>query len=388
MVSTTTTIRPDDGRLTIGVVSPRGGANAELGASVRAGIDLAVDDINRAGGVNGHDVVTVQRDEGDNAAATAVAVQDLVQLGVDAIIGPTSSLNVLGTLRTTVRAGILSCSPTATAMSLDNFPADNLFFRTIASDSLQARAIARLVEQTGSDTAAVVYLDDAYGRPFADEVQRLLQTQGTSIALAMGVDGSETSLQQAIDEVVAQRPPVVVVVADASTGPGIITAIDTAAIGLRPTFVVNDQLRRPSSQSAPLSGSLAARVVGSSPVAFPPAPFLDQLRTVAPDTTGVFAVNAFDCVNTIALAAQSTGSSNPRVFATSVSAVTDNGSSCASFSTCARYLAAGRNIDYDGPNGTLTLNRRGVVTNASFDQFGFDDSGRDVGAGTVTVASG
>ena len=35
------------------------------------------------------------------------------------------------------------------------------------SDSLQADAIAKLAQQTGTFTAAVAYLDDAYGRPLA-----------------------------------------------------------------------------------------------------------------------------------------------------------------------------------------------------------------------------
>ena len=177
---------------TIGVITPRTGANTELGTSIRTGVQLALDDVNAAGGVNGHAVNVVQRDEGDNPAATALAVQDLIQLGADAIIGPTSSVDVLGTLRTTVRAGILSCSPTATALALDAFPSDGLFFRTIPSDSLQAAAIARTVEQTGTDNAAVVYLDDSYGRPFASAVENALAHQGTGVSLA--VDRKSTRL--------------------------------------------------------------------------------------------------------------------------------------------------------------------------------------------------
>lgn len=386
-LATTTTQRADDGHLTVGVIAPRGGANADLGTAVRTAVDLAVGDINTAGGVNEHDVTVLQRDEGDNAAATAVAVQDLIQLGVDAIVGPTSSINTLGTLRASVRAGVLTCSPTATAMSLDTFPSDTLFFRTVASDSLQAHAIAHLVEQTGAETAAVVYLDDAYGRPLATEVQRLLDLQGTSIALSMGVDGTEDSLNMAVNAVVEQRPPTVVVVADAATGPGIITAIDSSVGTLRPSFVVNDQLRRPANQSAAFPPDLAHRISGVSPSAFPSEPLLERLRLIAPDTTGLFAANAFDCMNIIALAALSARSADPRVFSASISAVTNNGSTCSSYTACATALTAGRNIDYDGAGGAAALNRRGIVTTATFDVFGFDESGRDVSTGTMTVSS-
>ena len=190
VVATSTTARPVSDVFTIGVITPRTGANTELGTSIRTGVQLALDDVNAAGGVNGHAVNVVQRDEGDNPAATALAVQDLIQLGADAIIGPTSSVDVLGTLRTTVRAGILSCSPTATALALDAFPSDGLFFRTIPSDSLQAAAIARTVEQTGTDNAAVVYLDDAYGRPFAKEVEKDLRQRSIAVPASTAISAA------------------------------------------------------------------------------------------------------------------------------------------------------------------------------------------------------
>jgi branched-chain amino acid transport system substrate-binding protein len=386
---TTTTVapRPASDRFTIGVITPRTGANTELGASIRAGAQLALDDVNAAGGVNGHEVNVVQRDEGDNPAATALAVQDLIQLGVNAIIGPTGSGDVLGTLRTTVRAGILSCSPTASALALDAFPADGLFFRTVPSDSLQAAAIARTVEQTGTDNAALVYLDDAYGRPFGSAVQAALAHQGTGVSLALGVDGSESSLQQAVTTVAAQHPQVIVVVADAASGPGVVAAIDAALTASPPTFVVNDQLRRPTSQAATYPVDLARRVIGVAPAALPPSWLLDRVHRLIPDSLGLFAANAYDCVNVIALAAEAAGSTDPRAAASELVSVTSNGTQCRDFATCARYLSSGRNIDYDGAT-SLELDAQGRVTSAVFDQFAFDDTGRDVTTGTVSVSAG
>ena len=43
-------------------------------------------------------------------------------------------------------------------------------------------------------------------------------------------------------------------------------------------------------------------------------------------------------------------------------------------------LAGGRNINYDGPGGTLAINASGEMISAVFERFTFDDNGRDVGA--------
>ena len=68
---------------------------------------------------------------------------------------------------TCLAGGVLTCSPTATALALTTTPDSDLFFRTAPSDSLQAIGLAQLAEQTGARTAAVAFLDDVYGRPLA-----------------------------------------------------------------------------------------------------------------------------------------------------------------------------------------------------------------------------
>jgi branched-chain amino acid transport system substrate-binding protein len=389
---TTSTVRPDDGRLLIGVVSPRGGPSAELGASMRDSVTVAIDDINAHGGVNGQVVRTVVRDEGDNASTAAMAVQDLVQLGVDAIVGPTSSLNVLATLDTAVNAGVLTCSPTASALALDTFPDNGLLIRTVPSDSLQARAIARVVEQSGYSQAAVVYLDDAYGRPFAQAAQQALRSETTVVSLAMGFTPTEDSIQKTATAIAALHPKAVVVIADNSSGPSIITAIDSELNSIdpasKPTYIVNDAIRRPAPQAPPFGGSLAERVVGVSPEAYPRSTaFLADLRAIDADSTGLFAANAADCVNTIALSALAAKSTAATAMAAAVAGTTSNGTSCGSFSDCADDLADGRNIDYDGSNGALTIDRNGDVSTALFDRFGFDAAGRDATIGSVTIGA-
>ncbi|MGB8857671.1 MAG: ABC transporter substrate-binding protein, partial [Ilumatobacteraceae bacterium] len=346
VVATTTTGHLDDGALVVGAVLPSSGGAADIGASMSDGLAVALAEINGSGGINGRQVRLIVREEGENPATAGLAVQDLAQLGVDAIIGPTSSTNVLGTLGRAVDAGVLTCSPTASALALDDFPDDGLFFRTIPSDTLQATAIAGLVEASGSSTATVVYLDDDYGRPFAAATQAAITAQGTKVTGTVGFTPSEGSITAAVESVLANRPDVIAVIADGTTGPAIINAID-AANDSKVTFVVNDAIRRPAASAQPFAAGLATRVVGVSPLAYAQsAAFTDALRAVDPEATGLYAHNAYDCLNIVALAAAAAGSNQPADIAAAIPAVTSSGTGCTMFDDCNAALAEGRNIDY------------------------------------------
>ena len=144
-------------------------------------------------------------------------------------------------------------------------------------------------------------------------------------------------------------------------------------------------MRRPTASAEPMSGSLANRVTGISPIAYSnDQNFLADLGDT-PDNPSPYAANAFDCVNLIALAALAADSTQPALIAAQIPAVSDSGSPCMTFFACRDDIEAGSNINYDGPAGTLTLGNDGDVSSATFELFGFDNVGRDETRDTVTV---
>ncbi|MEM8619534.1 MAG: ABC transporter substrate-binding protein, partial [Actinomycetota bacterium] len=81
-----------DGILTVGTILPVTGDLAFLGPPEVAGAELAVADINEAGGVLDGDVVLVQGDSGDTTTDTAnLEVDRLLAAGADVIVGAASS---------------------------------------------------------------------------------------------------------------------------------------------------------------------------------------------------------------------------------------------------------------------------------------------------------
>ena len=370
-IATTTTQPPreDDGQLRIGILLPT--SDTLLGEGLVAAARLAIERINEAGGVLGRPVVFDIADEGNTTAAASAAIETLVAADVDAIVGPASSLIALNNLSEIVDAGVLSCSPTASSLALDDFPDDLLFFRTIPSDSLQAAAIAQVVEETGARTAAIASIDDAYGQPFAAAVEAALASRGISVATLVQFRSGDEDLAEKADELAeSEARTVVLLVADADAL-SLLEAFGTD-LGSISDIIVNDALR--NSASAPrieaLAGTLRRKITGVAPQAISHDPE-DLERDFGP-----YAVNAFDCVNLIALSAVQGDSADPRIIKTQMESVSSGGVLCRTYESCVARLADELQINYNGPAGiTELLQRRPRL--ARFELFTFDGDGRD-----------
>lgn len=365
---TTVPTRPDDGVLSIGAFLPTTGPGASLGGPMIEAVQSAVRLINEAGGVFGQDVELHVEDESDETS-----IESLLAEGVDAIVGPASSLVALSELGATVHpsTGVVTCSPSATALSLDDFPDNNFFFRTVPSDSLQMAAIGRRVTATGRSSVAVGYLDDLYGRGLARALRAdLLGRPTLELVAEVSFGGDQENLTEPAAELLENDPGVVVVLGDADDGSRLLTALDQATRGgVLPRIIVNDAIRTARQTVQNLSPEFREQIEGVSPLA----------RSVG-DTgpSGFFTAHAFDCVNLIALAAVEAGSDAPTKFRAHIPAVSVGGQSCTSFQDCAALIAQDLRIDYNGPSGTVELsNSTGDPTRARFELFRFNADGVD-----------
>ncbi len=383
--TTTTTVRSTaagDGRLVIGALLPL--TDTLIGQPMEEAAAIAVDRINAAGGVLGRQVRLVIADEGSTTATASSSVQTLLDRDVDAIIGPASSLIALSTLEDMVSAGKVACSPTASALSLDGFPDDGLFFRTIPSDSLQARAIAEAADQTGAQRVSIAYVDDSYGRPFADAVEASLANEAISVVNRISFTSNDDDLSNEAAELTRSDTQVVVVLAGGDDGTRFLEALDDQDTSAVATIVVNGAFRNPTAPQRiqGLDPALRDKIVGLAPQADsgnPAAPF---------DPPGLFAANAFDCANLIALAAVRAGSDAPREIAGQLAQISVSGSACRTFADCVSTIESGLQIDYDGPSGLTDIQTRsGDPSRAIFDRFTFDASGRDVLQRSVVVGN-
>jgi branched-chain amino acid transport system substrate-binding protein len=141
----------------------------------RRGIDLAVDEINRAGGINGAQLKIVARDDEANGSRAAAIAQEFVSNPeVLSVIGHVNSGAMLAASR--IYDGQLSAVAT-TASSPDLSGVSKWTFRVISSDSLNGVILARFASRIGGTSSAlkqasVLYENDSYGRGLADAFRR------------------------------------------------------------------------------------------------------------------------------------------------------------------------------------------------------------------------
>jgi len=139
----------------IGYVGPLTGEAASIGSINKAAIELAVDEINAKGGVNGA-MLSVIYEDGKCSSAAASAAQKLMSIDRVSIIIGECSPEIASFGPTAMQNKVLVLSPLASAPKLSNL--GSYFFRTYPSDSNQGKFAAEYAYSTlGSRTAAILY---------------------------------------------------------------------------------------------------------------------------------------------------------------------------------------------------------------------------------------
>jgi branched-chain amino acid transport system substrate-binding protein len=135
------------------------------------GMDLAVADINAAGGINGRHLELVSRDdEGGAVKATAIAQEFVANPRIVAVVGHVNSGAMVAAAR--VYDGQLTAvATTASAPELTGI--SPWVFRVISSDSTNGLDLARFARrELGHRRAAILYENNAYGRGLTDAFRR------------------------------------------------------------------------------------------------------------------------------------------------------------------------------------------------------------------------
>jgi branched-chain amino acid transport system substrate-binding protein len=390
---TTSVVRRNvDGVLRVGVWLPTTGPAAALGSPLTAGVELAVRQINDAGGVNGELVQVKARDEGSDPATASQGLRELIEEEqVDVIVGPSSSRVALGSLDTLAAARVVDCSPTTSALDLDARRDHGFFIRTIGSEALEAVALTRVMIATGRTAFTVLFPDDDYGRAFANEIQRAFRRLREDVNL-VPYDPTKQRFNTEVEQALSEEVGAIGVVGAGQTGARVLASLEENKIDPKrvPVFVTEGlRMDDLGSMIDPRRPSASAGIQGVSPMAGPSlSSFEGAFATNSPGTPVAYAAYAYDCVNLLALAAEAAGSDEGDAIQAQLGAVSSGGSRCEGFAACANLLEGGRNIDLQGASGELDLQDDGDVETASYELFEFDDSGRDVTRKVVMAPSG
>ncbi len=362
--------------LKIGLITSESGSLKTLGPHWTNACLLAAQEVNAAGGVlpGRHVAVIVADDETDAAIAHERAVQLVQRDGVVGIIGAPGSGASLEVAKVAGPASVPQISGTSTSPllnAIDDTGNDShpYFFRTVPGDNLQgwvlgSAARGQFVDEgldVNCNTMAIVYLNDAYGEPFAQSIAARFEEIGGAVVVNVPIEDGRPSYQAEVDRIAETSPECIAMVAYPASGGTIIrewyhsSGEDVAWLGtdgVRGTGFVEE------------AGEYAVGVMGTAPASDPNRQellaFNSLYETTFNDTPGTLAESVYDATVLLLLAIAQAGSTNGdeiRNALFDVSAYQDGEEPFGpgEMLRALEKIREGQNIDYDGAGGNVDL---------------------------------
>ena len=185
----------------IGVGQPLSGPLAHQGQDLLHGVELAVEEINAAGGVpiagKRVKLAIVSADDKSNPADGMLAAQQLVDEGVLVAVAHLNSGVSIPTAPIYAKAGVaqlaISTKPDYTRLNLATT------LRLVANDDLQSKAIGSYALQIpGVERIAVVDDGTPYGKALADQVAGIISASKRQVAARVGFDNKTTDFAELV----------------------------------------------------------------------------------------------------------------------------------------------------------------------------------------------
>lgn len=347
-----------DGTLIMGAMVPQTGDLNTIVESLQTPIDIAVDEINEAGGVNGEEVLLVEGDDGTSPTVAQTTYDQFISSeNVDAIIGPAPS-SVAAVLAENLGTDkVPACSGSTTAANLTD-AGDGFFFRTAPGDNLQGPALAELIASDNHTAVAIVARNDDYGSGFADSLGSALEESGIEVTETVLYNpdsgtGYDADVQRAVDS----SPEAVVVLGFNDDGAQIINAMIGAGAGPAdiPIYTADGMQGSSFGETVdPENPGIVAGIKGTAPAAAPSGvehPFQAVFAETGVDT--IFSPYYYDCTILMALAAQAAGSDDGTDIKDAFAANLEGDNDCQTFAECKQLLEDGETIHYRGASSAF-----------------------------------
>ena len=183
----------------IGFIGPLTGGLAAYGESVQSAVRLAVDEINKTGGVNGRQIGVIYEDGKCAGQDAASAAQKLVNIdGVKYIIGGLCSGEVFATVPIITAAKVVEITPGASAPKLSG--SSPYFLRNDPNDNQPATALADYLTNSYKKVAIISENTD-YSQGLKTVFISEAQKDGASVVTTEDYDSNTTDFRSLLTKI-------------------------------------------------------------------------------------------------------------------------------------------------------------------------------------------
>ena len=353
----------------MGGLLPLSGDLAVYGQTVQKGINLAVKQINQAGGPLGMELNVVYRDTQTDPTALRDSAEKLVNVDkVPAIVGPMIRSDVATPVTAPNHVVIISPSNTPTWVTeLDD---DDYTFRTTASDAIQGQVLGKLAWEVGYRKASILYINDPYGGGLAESTKDWFEKSGGRVLGMAAYDPGSVAYKMQLKELAKGNPDVLVLIGYPESG--IVIIRQALSDGLFDQFLFPDGMQSEQIIDS-VGGDYLEGMYGTGPGAADTQSYKNYLEAYEAEygekPATAYTENAYDGLVIIALAMQAAGA---EAFAADPGkAIRDNlrkvanppgekiTASVDGFRKAFQLLSEGKDIDYEGAAGSIDFDDYG-----------------------------
>lgn len=175
---------PASAEIVIGAAGPMTGQYAPFGAQIQAGAEMAVADINAAGGVGGQMLALRVGDDACDPQQAEIVARDMADSGAVFMAGHFCSGSSIPASHIYAQSGIVQISPASTSpIYTDERPGPGIY-RVCGRDDQQGLFAGRFLLENNPD-ARIAFIHDqtAYGKGLADATMAAYEAAGGAHAL-------------------------------------------------------------------------------------------------------------------------------------------------------------------------------------------------------------
>lgn len=193
--------------LRIGFLGGVSGRVADLGIGGRNGAQMAIESVNRNGGIDGRQVILVVKDDAQNADQATRAMREFGQSGIRLVIGPMTSSMAVASLPAATEFGITLVSPTVTTDALTGLDDGFIRVSSPAADYAQRSADFQL---RGGKIKRIAAIQDSTNGAYTSSWlsafrERFEKGGGTLVASYEFASGQPTGLRDLVVRAVDQQ---------------------------------------------------------------------------------------------------------------------------------------------------------------------------------------
>ncbi|MEY4618596.1 MAG: hypothetical protein RL101_782 [Actinomycetota bacterium] len=386
-----------DGVVKFAGIIPLTGALAFLSPPEIAGAELAIQDINAAGGVLGKEVTWTVEDssDGDHPEIAPASATKVLEEGADVVIGAAASGVTRLIIDQVTKSKTVQISMSNTAPDLSTWDDGGYYFRTAPSDLLQGAIVGNTIVTDGNQNVAIIYQQTSYGEGLEAKAKSTIEAAGATVVSSLPFPENETNFDTIVDQTIAAGADSVLVISYDEIKK-IVPALQKKKFDGSKIYFVDGNLANFADQS------WKGYIEGAKGT-LPGGKLNDGFKQRAADlykanhgeelTEFAYLAETYDAVVLAALAAEASGSDTGEAIAASLQAVSTGGdkfdvTSGDSVEVLKAAFAAakeGKDIDFDGFSGPIDFDENGDPSGASI---GIYQYGKDGTSTQIEVVAG